>query len=122
MSDVYVIFTITSDPWNARTPGDYIADMEVLDGPPRWHLAPLGQVCRVGSVNGGDSIPYDNTPDVEAAARDAGVPLTEWVDGNGNKMVPVRRPGPHDLGGDTDDCPVPNCPECDAAEARRLDR
>jgi hypothetical protein len=38
-----------------------ITDVEVLDQPPLWDLAALGQVAFVGNVNGGDSVPFAST-------------------------------------------------------------
>jgi hypothetical protein len=35
-----------------------ITDLEVLDIPRLWDLAAFGQVCFVGNVNGGDSVPF----------------------------------------------------------------
>jgi hypothetical protein len=35
-----------------------IVDLEILDRPPQWDLAALGQVAFVGNVNGGDSVPF----------------------------------------------------------------
>jgi hypothetical protein len=49
---VYVVTTVTYDLDNAR-----VADLELLDQPPRWK-ALMGQSCRVGTINGGDSAAY----------------------------------------------------------------
>jgi hypothetical protein len=81
--DVYIVITLVpAESWNYSS--DPIEDMEILDTPPRWFLRPRNQTCRVGCINGGDSIPYDNTPDLQAAAFEAGVPLHQWRDANGN--------------------------------------
>jgi hypothetical protein len=52
---VYVVVTL--DP---RTGS--ITDLEILDVPPAWNLAELGQVCYVGNVNGGDSVQWYQRP------------------------------------------------------------
>jgi hypothetical protein len=39
-----------------------ITDVEILDQPPLWDLAALGQVAFVGNVNGGDSVPFTRGP------------------------------------------------------------
>lgn len=44
---VWVVVTLTHG---------QITDLEVLDQPPAWDLAELGQVCYSGNVNGGDSV------------------------------------------------------------------
>ena len=46
--------------WVVLTPGrsGELRDLEVLDSPPKWDLAALGQTCRTGFVNGGDSIEW----------------------------------------------------------------
>jgi hypothetical protein len=49
--EVWVV--ITTDPATGA-----ITDLEVLSQPPAWDLAALGQVCRTGYVNGGDSVAY----------------------------------------------------------------
>jgi len=51
---VWVVVTPVADPWN----GGFIEDLEILDKPPEWDLAELGQVCYTGNVNGGDSVQY----------------------------------------------------------------
>jgi hypothetical protein len=50
-AEVWVVITL--DPETGA-----ITDTEVLSQPPAWDLAALGQVCRTGYVNGGDSVWY----------------------------------------------------------------
>jgi hypothetical protein len=47
--EVYAIITI--DPVSRD-----ITDCEFLSGPPRWDWLALGQIVRVGNINGGDSV------------------------------------------------------------------
>ena len=43
-----------------RDEDDRITDVEILDSPPLWDLAALGQIAFVGNVNGGDSVRWAN--------------------------------------------------------------
>jgi len=82
---VYVIASISGDPWNAATPGQMITYLDAQSTPPDWHLAALNQVCLVAMIDGPAAEPYDNTPDLEAAAAAAGQPLATWRDVHGNR-------------------------------------
>jgi|SRR6267154_2334839 len=94
--EVYAVITF-------RAPDDprdgVIEDMEFLDGPPLWFLEPMRQVCRVGNVNGGDSIQYDNTTDLIALTVRIGQSIETWTDAHGNtassKYEPPKSNGRH---------------------------
>jgi hypothetical protein len=82
---VWVVITRDSD--------RRITDLEILDHPPVWFLGPLGQVCYMGNVNGGDSVEYDNRDALIAAADSAGVRFEDWTDPHGHKHDTPGRPG-----------------------------